>query len=270
MRPAQSGGWRFLRTDRPDAPEIPVTAENIVDCHRNLELCLGDRGNNIRMTEHIIALKLGLGLDNVIIAMPSDDPPLFDVGSQPLVEAVLSHGLRELPDRRVFLTPKEPTAICGSNNAFLLFEPAAPGDHLLHLDVAIDFPTAIGKQRIQFDLHPDFFAYGAQARTNCSRKEMILARTIGLFSSRLRNFGYTRENILIAGRRDYVNTPNLLHDGKSLEAVWHRSCLDLVAALALLGDCCLAGRLSSYKSGHALDTAFVTSLRQRDLLVPVA
>jgi len=270
VKPCEQPGWHFRRTDLPMEIPIAVQALNVVDCNRNLELSCGGRNNNVRMTEHIIALRHGLGVDNVLIETNSDDPPLFDVGSEPLVAAFQKSGIQEIADKpRRFLTVREPVAIVKPSGAFLLYEPAEGEDRLLHFDVAIDFQTAIGQQRIQFDLTPEVFAYGAQARTNCSGKEMFLMRTIGKLFSKYRNFGYTNKNILIAGKKKYKNTPALFHDGKSLEAVWHRACLDLIAALALAGPDCLAGRITSYKAGHAIDNQFVNLLLNQKLLQPI-
>ena len=136
------------------------------------------------------------------------------------------------------------------------------------MDVAIDFPTVIGKQRIVFDLTPEAFAYGAHARTNCSRSEMLLAKTVGMLFADTRNLGYTKENILIAGKTKYVTTPRpeLIHDGKVLEAVWHRACLDFIAALSLLDSGRLCGRVVSFKAGHTLDCRFMNLLYINDLL----
>ncbi|MEM7394893.1 MAG: UDP-3-O-acyl-N-acetylglucosamine deacetylase, partial [Verrucomicrobiota bacterium] len=77
---------------------------------------------------------------------------------------------------------------------------------------------------------------------------------------------YTKENLLIAGRNSYVNEPQLMHNGKSLEAVWHRSVLDLVAALALIEEGRFLGHVTSYKAGHRLDVDLVRLLYQNELL----
>jgi UDP-3-O-acyl-N-acetylglucosamine deacetylase len=83
----------------------------------------------------------------------------------------------------------------------------------------------------------------------------------------MRNLGYTRQNILIHGRRRYVNEPRLLHEGRSLEAVWHRATLDLLAAIALIDSGRFVGTAVSYRAGHLLDTRLITLLYLRDLLV---
>ena len=148
------------------------------------------------------AMLLGLGLDNVTIELSSGDPPLFDVGSLPIAEGILNAGLTEDIHRPLrYFTVREPVTLAGPNGSFLHLEPAAAGDFLLHLDVAIDFPSAIGQQRIQFDLWQDAFLRGAHARTNCPRSEVIFAMTIGKLFADIRNLGYTRANILIAGKK---------------------------------------------------------------------
>ena len=262
FQPAEEGGWAFERTDLSGGtPRIPVRPENVTDLNRNIRLSAGTPENFMRMSEHIIALRLGLGIDHAVIGTPNGDPPLFDVGSRPLVEAVRKAGLREIPGHPVvYATTSEPVFIIGPHGSFLLFEPAEAGCRKLTLDVALDFPTAIGRQRIRFDLTPETFAYGADARTNCSRKEMFLMRTIGRLIPSIRGFGYTWKNILVAGKERYANEPALLHNGKSLEAVWHRACLDLLAALALCPVGRPAGRITSYKAGHALDCRFMSLL----------
>lgn len=271
FEPYGRSGWWIDRADLPEQLPIHVSVRNVWTTARNIVLRSGNPHNYLRMVEHIIALKLGLGLDNVLIRIGTGDPPLFDVGSLPIVEGiekvgvVQQHPLQPL----IYWTVKEPVTVVSPSGGFLHLDPAAPGQRLLRLDVAVEFPTAIGRQRIQFDLCPGSFRHGAQARTNCSIAEMIFAKTIGRLFADVRGLGYTRENILIAGRHGYLNTPRLIENGKSLEAVWHRAVLDLVAALALIETGRLAGTVVSYKAGHALDVRLVTQLVLHDLLEPV-
>jgi len=52
-----------------------------------------------------------------------------------------------------------------------------------------------------------------------------------------------------------------------LEAVWHRTMMDLLAAIALIDVGRFVGRVTSYRSGHALDVQMVRLLYQKKLLV---
>jgi len=95
---------------------------------------------------------------------------------------------------------------------------------------------------------------------------MLYCKTIGMIFADVRNLGYNTRNILVAGPRKYFNKPTHIHNGKSLEAVWHRATLDLLAAVALIDRGRFAGKIISYKAGHTLDVQIIKELYHRDLL----
>ena len=74
---------------------------------------------------------------------------------------------------------------------------------------------------------------------------------------------------LSPGGKKYKNKPRLIHNGKSLEAAWHRSALDLLAAIALIEDRRFVGHVISYKAGHRLDVEMIRQLYQQNLLTDV-
>ena len=269
FEPTRERGWWFDRIDLPRQMPIHVSVENVWTTLRNIVLSSGSPHNYMRMVEHIIPLRLGLGIDNVMIRMESGDPPLFDRGSLDLVEALDEAGTTTLQEPADVVTVREPVSIVSKSGRMLIFLPAEPGSTRLDIDCALDFRTAIGRQRIQFTVTPDVFRYGAIARTNTTFLMVLFCKTIGKIFADTRNLGYTRHNILIAGRRRYANPPRLLHEGKSLEAAWHRAALDLLAAVALIDRGRFAGRIISYKAGHTLDVQMIRELYRRDLLVEV-
>lgn len=268
FEPCAAEGWWLDRTDLPESMPILVSANNIWTTQRNIVLCSGSPHNYVRMVEHIVALRLGLRLDNVMIRMDSGDPPLFDRGSMDLVEAIDRAGIVETRTPASFVTVRQPVAIMGPNGSFLAVKPCSGGVPALDLDCAVDFKTAIGKQRLRMRMTPETARHGALARTNCSFAQMLFVKTIGRFFADMRNLGYTPRNILIAGRWGYHNPPMLMHKGKSLEAVWHRAVLDLGAALSLIDAGRFVGEVQSYKAGHTLDCTLVRLLYERDLLTP--
>ncbi len=265
--PSTKPGWRFDRTDLPESMPIPVSINNVWTTARNIVLSSGSPHNYMRMVEHIVALKVGLRLDNVLVRMDSGDPPLFDRSSLDLVETVETAGIREIDAEPRYFTVTRPVSIVGPKGSFLTFLPAENGSSSLNIDCAIDFRSAIGKQRIKFPACPESFKYGSFARTNCPLLTMIYCKTIGKIFADIRNLGYTTKNILIAGPTRYLNSPRLYHGTKSLEAAWHRAALDLLAAIALIDKGRLAGTVISYKSGHTLDVNMIKELYKQDLLV---
>lgn len=269
FEPTDLEGWWFVRDDLPDCLPVRVSIRNVWttgDVVSNIVLRSGPPQNYIRMVEHIVALKVGMPVDNVMIRMESGDPPLFKRGSLDLVEALEKAGTVETQKPVQHWTVKERVTVSSGHGHFLIFEPAVGSDKRLTVDCAVDFPTAIGKQRIKFPLNYEHFRRGAEARTNTPYGKMLYVRTFGRLFADLRNLGYTKDNILIAGRRRYINEPKLIHDGKSLEAVWHRAILDLFAAVALLEEGRFAGHITSYRAGHNLDCLAMRLLYKKGLL----
>jgi len=264
--PSREPGWWIDRSNLADCLPIQVSVNNIWTTVRNIVLRSGSPHNYMRMVEHIIALKAGMGLDNVMIKADSGDPPLFDRSSMDLVEGVESAGIVTQNRPAVFVTVKETVTVGGDNGSFLTFLPAEGGSRKLSVDCAVDFKSAIGRQRIRFDVNRQTFLHGALARTNTTLLMMLYCKTVGKIFADVRNLGYTTKNILVAGRFWYLNKPGLVHNGKSLEAAWHRATLDLLAAVALIDRGRLAGRIISYKAGHALDVNMIQELYRRDLL----
>lgn len=265
FKPSTRPGWWFKRRDLPEQLPFLASARNVWTAHRNIVLRSGSPHNYLRMVEHIVALRMGCGVDDILIEIDSGDPPLFDRSSLDLVEALDRAG-RHPQGKADYVTVKEPVTIVGDRSDFVTLIPANPGQRKLRVDCAVDFDSAIGKQRIQFDVTRDNFYYGAGARTNATRKQLVYTRTVGLLFADTRNIGYTKNNILIHGSRKYVNEPKLLHNGRSLEAVWHRATLDLLAAIALIDAGRFVGTAVSYRAGHVLDTRLMTLLYLHDLL----
>jgi len=272
FEPTDREGWWFDRVDHPECLPVKVSIHNVWTTGQvvsNIVLRSGPPQNYIRLVEHIIALRMGFDIDNLMIKIDSGDPPLFNVGSMPIVEALEGVGRRSYDHPVKYYTVREKVSTVTEEGKFLIFEPPEDGRMALDIDCAIDFPSAIGKQRIQFPLNYKNFRHGAHARTNSTAAKKLYCQTIGKLFADVRNLGYTNENVLIAGKNKYVNEAQLVHDGKSLEAVWHRAVLDLLAAIALIEEGRFVGKITSYKAGHHLDCEAVKQIYQHGLLTEV-
>lgn len=271
FKPSSEFGWWIDRSDLVEQLKTLVTIRNVWTSARNIVLRSGNPHNYLRMVEHIIALRLGMGVDDVVISTNSGDPPLFGRSSMDLVEAIDRCGIVERDEPARYVTVKEPVTFGGSRGDFLTFLPPEKGEKKLRLDCAIDFASIVGKQRIVFDVTPKTFRYGAFARTNASHSQMLMVRAFGFLLADTRNLGYTTDNILIHGKKRYYGEPRFVQQGggKALEPAWHRATLDLLAAIALLDTGRFVGRVVSYRAGHTLDVRAVAQLVLHDLLTPV-
>lgn len=271
LEPTEQEGWWFSRDDlSDDCLPVRVSIRNVWttgDVISNIVLRSGPPQNYIRLVEHIVSLKLGVDVDNLMIRIDSGDPPLFERGSLDLVEALESAGRVEQTKPVEYYTVREKVTVGHpTNGSYVTFHPAGH-DPKLTIDCAIDFPTAIGKQRIKFPMNYEHFRRGSEARTNTPYSKILFCKTIGKLFADIRNLGYTEKNVLIARKDSYYNEPKIIHNGKSLEAVWHRAILDLNAAVALLEEGRFVGHIESYRAGHQLDCHAMRLLYKRGLIV---
>ena len=267
--PSGKPGWWIRRMDQPEQLDTKVDIANLWTSARNLVLRSGSPHNYLRMVEHIVALKVGLGIDDVLLKVNSGDPPLFEPSSLPLIKAVEHAGVRETDAPATCVTVKEPVAFGGGRGDFLLFLPAADGERNLRIDCGISWNTVIGDQRVLFDVTPETFRYAALARTNATRRQYLLPKTVAKLFASTRNWGYNERNILIHRHRRFYTEPRFPVGEKFLEPVWHRATRDLMAALALTGEDRFVGTVVSFRAGHTLDCDAVRALYRNDLLTEV-
>jgi len=272
FEPTDREGWWLDRSDKPDSLPIRVAIDNVWTTGSivsNIVLRAGAPHNYVRMVEHLVSLRMGLDIDNLMIKIDSGDPPLFVRGSLDLLEALDRAGRRTVNRPVHYVTVKEPVTLGWDKGQFLTLAPHTGTVPTLTVDAAVSFSNAIGQQRILFPVNPATLLTGAEARTNTPYGKMLYCKTIGKIFADIRNLGYTDQNILIARKNRYHNQPRLIRNGKSLEAVWHRGVLDLLAAIALIPDARFVGHITSYKAGHRLDCDLITQLYLHDLLTPV-
>lgn len=273
FEPTDLEGWWLDRSDLPGSLPIRVGISNVWTTGQivsNIVLRSGNPHNYVRMVEHIIALRMGMGIDNVLIKIDSGDPPLFERGSLDLIETLDKCGRIETERPVQYVTVKEPVTVGGTYGDFVtLAPPDDPANPRLTIDCGINFKTAIGRQRIVFPVCEELVRMAAVARTNTSLGKVLYCATIGRIFADVRNLGYNRRNVSIAGRKHYMNEPRLLHEGKALEAAWHRAVLDLLAAIALIPNGRFVGKIKSYKAGHRLDCELIKQLYLNQVLAPL-
>ncbi len=105
--PADPGsGIRFRRVDLEDKPEIQATFENVTETNRSTTLSRGSV--KIHTVEHVLATFSGFGIDNAIIELDSNEPPIADGSARAYCEMIQKAGIVEQPDRRPTYKLTEP------------------------------------------------------------------------------------------------------------------------------------------------------------------
>ena len=83
--PADSG-IKFKRKDLQDEPTIDATIANVKTVER--ATTIGEGSMRVHTVEHVLSALSALGVDNAVIEMDANEPPIGDGSALPYVEAI--------------------------------------------------------------------------------------------------------------------------------------------------------------------------------------
>ena len=92
LKPAAEGhGFKFRRIDLPDQPFINADVDKVQTVERATTLAEGSV--KVHTVEHVISALAGMGVDNAIIEMDANEPPIGDGSARPFVEMIKRAGV---------------------------------------------------------------------------------------------------------------------------------------------------------------------------------
>ena len=92
LKPAPEGhGFKFRRVDLPDQPFINADVDKVQTVERATTLAEGSV--KVHTVEHVISALAGMGVDNALIEMDANEPPIGDGSSRPFVELIKKVGI---------------------------------------------------------------------------------------------------------------------------------------------------------------------------------
>jgi UDP-3-O-[3-hydroxymyristoyl] N-acetylglucosamine deacetylase/3-hydroxyacyl-[acyl-carrier-protein] dehydratase len=216
---APNSGVRFRRVDLEGRPEIEARVEHVGETTRSTTLA---RGNvRIHTVEHVLSALAGMGVDNAIVELDANEPPIADGSARAYAAMIQQAGLQPQPERR------EPFVVAAPFQVEL-------GETLLtvlpHDRFRISCTSSDKRGRYtQFyslEINPESWARDlAHARTFCFFEEIEYLIKNGLIK------GGSLENAVVI-RDDAVLTTEPLRYPE--EFVRHKI-LDMVGDLSLLG-----------------------------------
>ncbi len=109
---------RFVRTDLPGAPAVPALACNVSDVRRGTTISLD--GAEVHTVEHVLAAIRGCGLDNVVVELDANEPPVGDGSAVAYVRMIRSAGIEEQDAPRRELVLSEPVWVAKDNAAIAI------------------------------------------------------------------------------------------------------------------------------------------------------
>src|SRR5574339_126742 len=91
-------GIRFRRVDLDGKPEIEARIENVSETNRSTTLAKGNI--KIHTVEHVLAALAGYGIDNAIVELDANEPPIADGSAREFCKLLQSAGIVPQAERR--------------------------------------------------------------------------------------------------------------------------------------------------------------------------
>jgi UDP-3-O-[3-hydroxymyristoyl] N-acetylglucosamine deacetylase/3-hydroxyacyl-[acyl-carrier-protein] dehydratase len=265
-------GIVFVRTDLPGSPSVVADIDHVADISRGTTLANGDA--RVYTVEHVLAAVSGLQIDNIIIELTSNEPPVGDGSALPYVERLLEAGIETQDADRNYLEIVEALSYSETDRAVDIV--VTPSD-TFRITFMIDYKNpALGTQYTTLiDLEREFVDEFAPARTFCFLSEVEMLKAQGLIKGgglhnaiviydsdkgqvevdRIRKALDLKEKAYV-GKTGIINDIPLRFPN---EPVRHKA-LDLIGDLTLIGVP-VKGHILAARSGHKANVALVRQLR---------
>ncbi len=266
-------GIRFICTSIKNGMEIPADIDHVVDNARDTTIGIGDV--RIRQVEHVLAAIYGLEIDNLVIEVDSNEPPVVDGSAKPFVDLLKKAGLKEQDSPKDFLEIEDTIAFSDKEKGIDMV--VFPSDEF-RITFMVDYKNpALGTQYTSmYSLKDEFEDEFASARTFCFLHEVEELYDKGLIQ------GGNLDNAVVIVDRELksselkpladkfgidhnkIQKTNGILGGKDLryynEPVRHKV-LDLIGDLALLGVP-LKAHVMAARSGHETHVKLVKQIRK--------
>ncbi|MDB6124094.1 MAG: lpxC [Pedosphaera sp.] len=246
-------GIRFRRMDREGKPEIEARVENVIETNRSTTI---GRGNvKVHTVEHILATFAGYGIDNAIVELDANEPPIADGSAREYCKMIEAAGIVSQPERRDVFTVTEPIELQMGETEMALFP-----DDVFKITCTSSDKQGRFTQFFSVELNPKTWERDiAHARTFCFYEEIEYLIKNGLIK------GGSLENAVVV-RDDAVLTTEPLRYPN--EFVRHKI-LDIIGDLSLIGRP-MTGHLIAVKPSHTANcelARLITAQMRKPLVV---
>lgn len=274
FKPAEpNSGICFVRADLPGKPSVIADIDHVVDISRGTTLQDGEA--RVFTVEHVLATFAGLQIDNMIVELDNNEPPVGDGSAKPYVDKILEAGIENQDADKAYLEIDTPMAYSEPERKVDLV--VAPSDDV-RITFMIDYKSpALGTQYTTLvDLEKEFVEEFAPARTFCFLSEVEHLKRAGLikggglhnaiviYDSDLGQVEVDRiRKVLDLNEKAFVGKTGIINDIPLRfynEPVRHKA-LDLLGDLFLIGAP-FKGHVLAARSGHKANVALARKMRE--------
>src|SRR5438477_11748285 len=114
-------GIKFRRKDLQDEPTIDANIANLKTVER--ATTIGEGAVRVHTVEHVLGALSAMGVDNAIIEMNANEPPIGDGSAAPYVELIKKAGTAAQETPRRFFDVREPIHVESKSGSLLVLLP---------------------------------------------------------------------------------------------------------------------------------------------------
>ncbi len=259
LKPAAPGqGLRFRRIDLPDQPFIAADVSKVQTVERATTLAEGSV--KVHTVEHVISALVGMGVDNAVIEMDANEPPIGDGSARAYVELIRKAGIEKQDEPRSVWEIREPIHQETREGSILTIVPdkefrvscthAGPGGRMAQF-----YSTRITPETYEAEI--------AHARTFVFYEDVKPLLDKGLIK------GGSLENAVVIRDNDVMSKEPMRY----AEEFARHKILDIIGDLALCGRR-FTGHVIAVMPGHGPNTKMAATLareysRMRSMVPPV-
>lgn len=274
FKPApENYGIRFIRKDLENSPEIIADIDHVLDISRGTTIGIEDF--KIHTVEHVLASIVGCQIDNIIVELTTNEPPVIDGSAKPFVDILMEAGYLEQNEPKDYLIIDQIVHYHDEKNEVDIV--GMPHDDF-KVTVMIDYRNpALGSQYTGlFSLENEFANEFAPARTFCFLHEVEDLYEQGLIKGGkfdnavvivdreleqrelnrlIKKLGI--EGSVVLGENGILNNASLRFKN---EPARHKL-VDIIGDMALIGAP-IKGHVLAARPGHRANIEFVKMLRK--------
>jgi len=239
-------GVVFRRIDLYGKPEVKASIGSVSEVVRSTTV--SDGYTKIEMTEHLLSVLNGMGVDNILVEVDGNELPVFDGSAKEYLNMIQEAEPVEQDKDREYFVLKEPISVSNGNRSLV----ALPYDGFKVTCTSTD-QKAVHTQHLSIDIDPDTYATQiAAARTFTIYEEIEPLLKMGKIKG-----GSLDCAVVIKGDKILSKEPLRFPD----EMVRHKI-LDIIGDIFLLGKP-IKAHIVALIPGHALNAKLTQALYEK-------
>lgn len=248
LHPAPAGhGRKFRRSDMQDEPVIDAKVDHVKAVERATTIAEGNA--KVQTVEHVLSALTGMGVDNCLIEMDANEPPIGDGSAQQYVELIKKAGIVEQPVPRAYYEITEPIHIETKSGSIMTIVP----DNGFRVSCTNVGPDGRFAQYYSTEITPAIYEKEiAKARTFVYYEDVKPLMDKGLIKG-----GSLENAVVIRGEQVLSKEPLRYRE----EFARHKI-LDIIGDLSLFGRA-IKGHVIAIKPGHGPNTELCKAIAKQ-------